>query len=359
MADLVKFLLRRSLFAILTLILMSIIMYGIVYLAPLDIRVDLFMPNNLSPHLTEEGLARFRQRIIDNNHLDDPFPIQYGYWVKNFIENEWGYSRTLHQSVLPAILINSPVTLELTICSLFLIIPLSLFSGMYAAAKKDKPADHFIRFIASMTSYIPLFILAYFLLAIFYVNHKWASLTGLDISFLVATQGFHSYTGMDLLDALLNLRLDLALLAVRRLALPVLTITASQWALLARITRNETIEELQKDYIVAAKARGASYSRIMLTHVLRNTLSVFLSNTALVAASIVTGVFVVERIFNIPGVSDILFRTGTFMPDAPSVIGFSFYCVILVLLIMLILDMINAAINPLISRDITGVGDDE
>lgn len=96
-----------------------------------------------------------------------------------------------------------------------------------------------------------------------------------------------------------------------------------------------------------------------MTHVLRNTMSVFLSNTAMSAATIVTGVFIVERIFILPGVSEILFRHGTFVPDAPAVIGFTFYCVIIVLAIMLVLDLINAAINPLISREMTGGGNAE
>ena len=74
------------------------------------------------------------------------------------------------------------------------------------------------------------------------------------------------------------------------------------------------------------------------------------------AASIVTGVFVVERIFIIPGVSDILFRHSSYTPDAVAVVGFAFYSVLLVLILMLILDVFNAAVNPLISREVTGGG---
>jgi ABC-type dipeptide/oligopeptide/nickel transport system permease component len=116
---------------------------------------------------------------------------------------------------------------------------------------------------------------------------------------------------------------------------------------------------LQKDYAIAAKARGASRCRIIMNHVLRNTLSVFLANTAISAASIVTGVFIVERIFVLPGVSEIMYRQGGFIPDAVAVIGFAFYCVLTVLAIMLILDVINAAVNPLISREVTGGTDVE
>jgi ABC-type dipeptide/oligopeptide/nickel transport system permease component len=359
MRSLLKFLLRRVLFAIFTLFLMTIILYGIVYLAPLDLRVNLFMPPNMKPDLPEEAIAQIRDLIIKNNHLSDPFFVQYWYWARNFIDNQWGYSPSLHQYILPAILANSPVTIELTICSLLLIIPLSLASGVHAASKKDKAADFLIRVLSMIASHVPLFVMAYLLLTIFYVNLKWATLIGLDFSMLGEDNGFHSFTGMKLLDGLLNGRLDVSLMALRRLALPVLTVTASQWAFLSRITRNSTIEELQKDYITGAKARGGSPSRIIRTHMLRNTMSVFLSNTAMSAATIVTGVFVVERIFILPGVSDILFRHGAFVPDAVAVIGFTIYCVIMVLIIMLILDVLNAAVNPLIGREVTGGTDAE
>lgn len=359
MRSLFKFLLRRVFFAAITLILITIIMYLVVYLAPVDVRIDLFMPKNLGPRMTEEAIARFRENIAEKNHLHDTFFVQYWYWGKNFLENQWGYSPSLQEYVLPAVLSRSPVTIELTIISMLMIIPLSLVSGMFAAYKKDKASDLLVRLFSSMTAYIPLFVLAYILLAIFYVNLKWTTLSSLDISWLASTEGFRPYTGMSLLDGLLNGRLDIALKAIQRLVLPVLTITATQWAYLSRIIRNATIEELQKDYVLGAKARGASRLQVFTKHILKNTSSVFLSNTAMSAASVVTGVFVVERIFIIPGVSDILFRHSSFLPDAVAVIGFAIYCVLIVLIIMLILDLINAAINPLISQEVTGVSDGE
>jgi peptide/nickel transport system permease protein len=359
MRSLLKFLLRRVFSAILTLILMSVILYGIIYLAPVDLRIDLFMPSKLSPHMTEEDIERFRIRLAEENHLYDPFIVQYWHWAKNFVGNQWGYSPSLRQYVLPTLLTNSPVTIELTICSMLLIIPLSLLSGILAGSRKDKLTDFFIRVLSMIASHIPLFVMAYFLLTIFYVNLKWTTLMDMDITRLQVNEAFHSYTGMSLLDGLLNGRLDVSLIALRRLVLPVLTVTASQWAFLSRITRNATIEELQKDYITGARAKGASPHRIIMTHILKNTMSVFLSNTAMSAATVVTGVFIVERIFILPGVSEILFRHDSFVPDPVAVVGFAFYCVIMVLIIMLILDVINAAVNPLISREVTGGTDVE
>ncbi|MGB8252369.1 MAG: ABC transporter permease [Anaerolineaceae bacterium] len=328
-------------------------------MSPLDMRVSLFMPGNVPLRilLDEEAYGRLRDRIIEQNHLNDSFPTQYGIWLSNFVTHNWGYSPSLGQEVLPALLDRSPATAELTIYSMLLIIPLTLFSGIQAARKKDKPTDLLIRGFSMAAGALPLFIMAFFLMTVFYINLKWSSLTGLDLGFLQSNGSFHPFTGLMTVDGLLNGRMDITLTAIRRLMLPVLTITASQWALLTRITRSATIEELQKDYVLAARSRGASTNLIIGRHVLKNTLNVFLANTALSAASIVTGVFIVERIFLWPGVSDILFRTGSFVPDASAVIGFTIYSVIVVLFIMLILDLLQASINPLISEEMIGSSD--
>jgi ABC-type dipeptide/oligopeptide/nickel transport system permease component len=124
------------------------------------------------------------------------------------------------------------VTIELTICSMLLIIPLSLLSGILAGSRKDKFSDFLIRALSMIATYIPLFVIVYLLLAIFYVGLGWASLINTDISWIQSSEEFHAYTGMTLLDGLLNSRLDVTLMALRRLALPFITVTASQWAFL-------------------------------------------------------------------------------------------------------------------------------
>ncbi|MGA9397109.1 MAG: hypothetical protein WBV22_02515, partial [Anaerolineaceae bacterium] len=105
--------------------------------------MSLFMPGNVPLRilLDEEAYGRLRDRIIEQNHLNDSFPTQYGIWLSNFVTHNWGYSPSLGQEVLPALLDRSPATAELTIYSMLLIIPLTLFSGIQAARKKDKPTD--------------------------------------------------------------------------------------------------------------------------------------------------------------------------------------------------------------------------
>ncbi len=85
---------------------------------------------------------------------------------------------------------------------------------------------------------------------------------------------------------------------------------------------------------------------IFWRHALRNILPTFLTNTALTAAAIVSGVFVIERIYLWPGISSIIMRNDGFQPDPPAVLGFIIYSVIMVLGIMLILDVLHALVNP-------------
>ena len=134
--------------------------------------------------------------------------------------------------------------------------------------------------------------------------------------------------------------------ALRHLVLPVMVLGISHWATLARLTRAEVIEELDKDYITAAYARGVDTKGVVWQHAFRNALAPALNSSGLSAAALVTSVFVVERIFNLKGVSLLLIYQGTIVPDASAILGFAVYAVILVLAIMFVLDLLQALLLP-------------
>jgi len=355
MPPLLRFIFKRIFIALITLFILTIVLYGTIAITPIEMRVALYMPQNINLQVlfnNPKALENLKQRIISDYHLNDPFPVQYMIWIKNFFTKNWGYSPSLKQEVLPALLRRAPATAELAIYSLLLLIPLSLACGIAAAANKDKAIDYVVRLFTLGFMFIPLFILALLLLAIFYVSLKWFSLGGMGLDLFFIGTSFRTYTGLMTVDALLNQRFDLFLRTLQHLTLPVVTLVFSQWALLTRVTRTALIEELKKDYILSAKAKGASEHTILWNHALKNALGVFLSNTALSAASFVTGVFIVERIFLWPGVSDMALRSGSYQPDAPAVMGFTVYSVIVVLIIMLVMDILQVILNPYISRDV-------
>jgi peptide/nickel transport system permease protein len=348
MPALLSFILRRLLAIPVTLLIVTAVLYGFVMLTPPEVRVSIYLPSNLNPdRLTPEQLRLVQEQYIERYHLNDPFPIQYAYWLASLMQDEWGWSPTLHETVLPALLRRTPVTAELTLYSILLFIPLGILNGLLAGWKKDSLSDHGFRLAAFIATSLPVFVLALVLLSVFYVGLRWFPPERLSIqsSLLVRSAEFQWYTGLLTVDGLLNGRPDISLEALRHLVLPVTTLSLLHWATLGRVTRAAVIAERRKQYAIAATARGISERRLMWRHILRNILSPALTSSALSSASLITGVFIVEVIYNFKGISDLVMSVS-FVPDANPILGFAIYSVIIVLVLMFVLDVTQALIDP-------------
>ncbi|MPM54486.1 Dipeptide transport system permease protein DppB [bioreactor metagenome] len=346
MPPILRFILRRTFSFIITLLITTAVLYATVMLTPAETRAELYMPANARQ--TEAQRAHMIQLIIEKNHLNDPYPVQYYYWLSNLLHGNWGYSPTMGIDILQALMQRTPATAELALYSILVFIPLGLLSGILAASKQHKAPDKAFRFTAYLATSLPPFILALVLLSIFYVNLHWFSpeRIGTAVGLLLNSKDFHSITGLLTIDGLLNGRPDVTLDALRHLAMPVITLAFAHWATLARVTRASMVDEMSQDYVTAAKARGMKESRILWRHVLPNAIAPALTSSLLSAASLITGVFVVEIIFNFKGISEIAVNSMQFIPDAPAALGFTLYSVIVVLLLMFILDLVQAAVDP-------------
>lgn len=175
----------------------------------------------------------------------------------------------------------------------------------------------------------------------------------------MTTSTFRHVTGFLTVDGLLNGRADITIDAFRRLVLPVFTLSLAHWATLGRVTRVSIMNEVGKEYLLAAKARGLRQGSIVWRHAFRNVLAPALTTTYLSITTLITGVFVIEIIFNYKGISELVTKgiTGsTFIgpvavPDTPLAMGFAIYSSLLVVPIMLLLDVFKAAIDPRIRED--------
>lgn len=343
-----RHLLKRLFFLLITLFIITAVLYAAVMLTPAEQRATLFLPPNLPTRMTEEQYQVLIDHIIERNHLNDPYPVQYYYWIINLAQGNWGYSQTLNEGVLDAIIQRSPVTAELTLYSILVFIPLGLISGVIAGSRQNKAADQGFRLTAYIATSLPPFILALVLMAIFYVGLYWFApgRIGDTVGRLVNSANFRQFTGLLTIDGLLNGRPDITLDALRHLAMPVFTLALAHWATLGRVTRATMIEELHQDYVVAARSRGLHEQAIVWRHMLPNAVAPALTSSLLSAASLLTGVFVVEIIFNFHGISDIAVTSMQFIPDAPAALGFTVYSVIVVLILMGILDLIQSVLDP-------------
>lgn len=347
MAAYFRYLISRFLVIPITMFIVTAVLYGFIMLTPPEVRAELYLPSRLPLYITPEQYQRLIEQRIEIYHLNDPYPVQYAIWVRSLVQGQWGYSPTLRDDVLPSLLRRTPVTLELTLYSLLFFIPLGLLSGGWAAWQQGRSVDRSFRMAAFTATSLPTFITALVLLAIFYVALHWFPPERLSISNsqVLYSDSWRSYTGLLTVDGLLNRRVDITLDALRHLVLPVLTLSMAHWATLGRITRALMIEELQKDYIVAAKARGVPNYSLIWEHAFRNTTAPALASSALSAASLFTGVIIVEIIFGFRGVSELLLSvSGT--ADAAPVMGFGVYSVLVVLLIMFALDVAQGLLDP-------------
>lgn len=348
MPPLLQFIIRRFLVVPVSLIVITMVLYGGVMLTPPEARAQLYFPQRMRQDLSDEQMEKFTESIIKRYHLRDPYLVQYGYWVASLFDGTWGFSQSLNAPVLPSLLNRTPITMELTLYSLLFLIPLGLVSGVLAGWNRSGVFDKIFRGSAFLGTSTPTFILAMVLITVFYINLNWFApgRISLEYSLEFSNGIFKHYTGMLSIDSLLNGRLDIFVDAWRHLAMPVFTLSLYHWATLGRVTRATIILERGKEYIISARARGVSERKVVWSHAFFNMLSPSLTSMTLSAATIITGVFVSEIIFDFNGLSYVIVNAMSGIPDAPAALGFAVYSVVIILLLMFLLDVLQAVFDP-------------
>lgn len=346
--ELLKFFLRRLLAIPVTLFFITAVLYGIIMLAPAEERAMLYWPPRTRSNMSAELEQTKLNQIIEENGLNKSYPQQYFHWVSGLVRGDWGFSPVLNDDVLDVLLNRTPVTAELTLYSVLFLIPLGLISGVVSGWRQGSRVDSQFRLAAFAATSIPPFILGLFLLSIFYVGLNWfpPGRTGILELALKSRNTIKPFTGLLTIDGVLNGRFDVTFDAFRHLVLPVFTLSLAHWATLGRVTRAAMINEKGKEYVTAAHARGLRRRTVVWRHAFRNALLPALTSTILSAASLVTSVFVIEKVFNLKGLSEMITWGMNGTPDAPLALGFAVYSVLIVMPLMLLLDFAKALIDP-------------
>jgi peptide/nickel transport system permease protein len=232
--------------------------------------------------------------------------------------------------------------------------PLGLLSGVLAGTRKKSVTDRLFRTTAFVATSLTPMILAIIMMVVFYITLRWFAPGRLGNTYapLITAENYQSYTGFLTIDGMLNKIPKLSLDALRHLAMPALTIAFAQWGILGRITRATVIEENQKEYITAGRARGLRERTLAWRYALGNAAAPVLTHTMLTAASLMTNVFVVEIIFNYPGLSTVGVKSMAFIPDAPSAMGFAIFSTVLVLVFTAVLDFLKVLVDPRLREDL-------
>jgi peptide/nickel transport system permease protein len=309
-AGLVQFLLRRLALAIPLLLIISFGVFALIQAAPGDPVRALLGTRPAKP----ETIAAIRERF----NLDDPFLVQYGKWLWRVLHGDLGRSIRGDQLITQAIGDRLGLTLYLTLYSTAIILGLGIALGALAAIRRGSRLDRLVVMLGVFGVSSPSFVTGIFLLYVFGVV--------LD---LFPTFG----AGRGLLDRAWHL------------TLPALALALSVMAIVVKITRASVIEELAKDYVAFARARGLSSSRILFGYLLRNALIPVVTAAGLVIVGVVAGAIYVEVTFALPGL-------GTLIVDAvqdrdiPKIQGTTLFLSAFVVAMHLIIDIVYVLIDP-------------
>lgn len=348
---LTRYILKKILTAIPTLLGLSILIFYTTTFLPLGIRVNLFLSqqriqNPWAPDPTPE--------LIKKYGLDEPFPIQYMKWLEEVLKGNLGWSYLIGMPVTKVIMRYFPATIELVLYAAPLIFiggyKLGIFSAkrVNSRAPHEDPIDFAIRSITTIGYSIPSFCLALLLLIIFYLGLNWVGIErlGLAANTYVHSPEWTQYTRLYTIDALLNGQLWIFFDALKHLMLPVITLTTQTLPIVARITRSSMIDELIKPHIVTARAMGLNEG-IVMNHAKKGAQTPVFTVTGILFASMLTGVIVTEHIFAIKGVGYLVVAsTVSWRIDYPLLVGLSLVFCVIFMLINLIVDITYAYIDP-------------
>jgi oligopeptide transport system permease protein len=247
-------------------------------------------------------------------HLDEPLYRQYLEYMGDLLHGDLGPSfKNASWSVNELIALGAPVSLELGVYALAVALAIGLAAGIVASTKPNTARDHIPMSLAMLGICVPTFVLGPLLVLVFSLWLDWLPVAGWD--------------------------------GPRYKLLPALTLGAAYAAYIARLTRGGMLEVLAQDFIRTARAKGLSRARVVLRHALRGGIQPVVSFLGPAAAGLLTGSFVVETIFQIPGLGR-FFVQAAFNRDYTMIMGMVLFYAVLILCFNLVVDVVQAWLDP-------------
>ena len=336
----VNYIVRRLLILPVVLFGLSVLIFGmLMLLSPVE-RAALYVT---SVPRTADAI----NQIIQKYGLNQPFYQQYWRWLDGILHGNLGWSKTAQMPVIQAIKLYFPATLELALWSFVPIIVGGTWLGIQAAIHHDTFIDHAARVFSIVGYSFPTFVFGLLMLMIFYANLQWFPPGRLsDWAYAVVTSpAFHQYTGMNTVDALLNLRFDIFLDALRHIFLPALTLAYVSWALILRVARSSMLEVLSQDYVRTARAKGMPERMVINRHARPNAMIPVATIGGLLLVGFLNGVVITETVFNYHGMG--LFAANAALNfDAVTILGIALLAGSLLVVANLVVDVMYSYLDP-------------
>lgn len=248
-------------------------------------------------------------------NLDGSLGDQYWSFLQNLVEGDLGLSFRQDRPVTKVIAEGFPETLQLGLCAFAFALTLGLTLGIVSGLRQNGPLDYIGVFVATAGAAVPNFVLSVFLVLFFALKLGWFDVIGWEFG------------------------------NPRQMVLPIIALGMFPAAFIARITRASMLEVLRQDYIRTARAKGLQESRILLRHAVRNALVPVLTVLGPILAGLITGSFVIEQYFAIPGIGR-AFVEAVGTRDYGIIMGMTLLYATLIAVLNVAVDVSYAVANP-------------
>ena len=309
---------KKGSYAVLMLLIISIISFAIVNLAP----NNFFPGGDLNPNITAEDIEHLK--VVYG--LDKTPVERYASWLSAIIGLDFGISFSSGKTVREEILSRLPVTLAISLVSMVLVFALSLYWGIRSALAQSTWRDRFYKQLALISYAFPSFYLALLLIMVFSVGLGWFPISGLESA--GTKTGFWLWVDR-----------------AWHLTLPITVVVFGGFGSLMLYIRSLTIEILKSDYLFFAKARGLSERIVIRRYILPNLYPPIVTILGLSLPGIIGGSVILESIFSINGMG-LLFYQSALSRDYPVIMGILIIGAFLTLLGNILADLALLKLNP-------------
>ncbi|MGJ3237948.1 MAG: ABC transporter permease [Anaerolineae bacterium] len=363
-----QFLLRRLVLSLPVLLGILVVTFTLGRLIPGDPCIA-----QLGERATDEICDGFNQRY----GLDQPIPLQFGYYIVNVLQGDLGLSLSFQVPVTQLLAERLPTTIELTLAAIIFATIVGIPLGILSAYKHNTSIDVITMIISNIGVSMPVFWLGIILIIIFSVWMPRVELFGTPIGetplgFLVLPSGrppsvrfddrFYAVYGLvtdtsqikpwmefvarfTLLNALITFNWPLFIEAMRHLVLPAVAVGTIPLSIIARMTRSSLLESLNQDYVRTARAKGLRESSVVIGHAVRNAMLPVVTIIGLNFGFLISGAVLTETIFRLTGIGKTLFD-GITARDYTVVQGVTLVTAVAFVFINLIVDILYGYLDP-------------
>ncbi|MFP3888454.1 ABC transporter permease [Priestia filamentosa] len=303
----IQIIVRKFLEVFIFMLFITFVSFLFIRLAPGDPVLTILNVDELS--VSQEQVEMLREEMGFNK----PLLVQYGYWLLNFIQLDFGQSYVTGQPVIEMILTGLPATVELTIGSMIVMLAVSIPLGSLSALYRDSWIDQISRILSIIGAAIPSFWLGLIFIDLISVHFSWLPTMGRD--------------------------------GLSSLILPSLTLGLAISSVYVRLLRSSLLDSLGQEFIRSARARGLSDKRIFLVHAFRHSLPPVITVFGVSLGSLIGGVVVIEVLFAYPGIGKLVVDAIR-QRDYPLIQGYILIMSAVVFIVNTCVDLSYRYLNP-------------